>query len=150
MIRVLSLTIILIFLSCSKEDGQGSRSDVNSEPSTEKFDLAQIEVPLLDAEVYQSLITENKGKIIFINAWATWCVPCKEEFPDLVRLHETYTDMDVVFIGISVDFEDDIESKIKPFLSSQNAKFQNYVQNFKDPAKLTAAIRSIAIGERIE
>jgi thiol-disulfide isomerase/thioredoxin len=136
MIRILPLFIILFFFSCSKEDGQGRQSDENPEPNSEKINLAQIEVPLLDAEVYQSLITENRGKIIFINAWATWCVPCKDEFPDLVRLHNYYKNSDVVFIGISVDFEDQIESKVKPFLLSQNAGFQNYVQNFKDPADL--------------
>jgi thiol-disulfide isomerase/thioredoxin len=111
---------------------------IESKPSRNQVaaELTNIDVPLLDKEVFESLLEKNKGKVLFINTWATWCVPCKEEFPDLVRLQDHYKNSDVVFIGISVDLEDHIESMVKPFLQSQNVNFQNYVQNFKDPADL--------------
>ena len=73
---------------------------------------------------------------MFINTWATWCVPCKEEFPDLVQLADDYRDTDVVIIGISVDYPDEVETKIIPFLQKQNVNFPNYVQNFKKPEDL--------------
>lgn len=43
-----------------------------------------------------------KGKIILLNFWATWCHPCKEEIPDLIKLQEQYRD-DLVVLGFSVD-----------------------------------------------
>lgn len=51
-----------------------------------------------------------KGKIILLNFWATWCVPCKEEIPDLVTLQKQYND-DIVVLGFSVDDKaDDLKS----------------------------------------
>jgi thiol-disulfide isomerase/thioredoxin len=136
MIRVLLIVTLLFLFSCSGNDESKNREENKSATSTGTSELSKIDVPLLDANTFQSLITEHKGKVLFINTWATWCVPCKEEFPDLVRLHEYYMNSDVAFIGVSVDYKEDIESKIKPFLISQNAKFKNYVQNFKEPANL--------------
>jgi thiol-disulfide isomerase/thioredoxin len=43
-----------------------------------------------------------RGKVVFVNFWATWCPPCREEIPDLIRLQEKYKD-DVVVLGISED-----------------------------------------------
>jgi thiol-disulfide isomerase/thioredoxin len=136
MTRACLIVIILFLFSCSGKDGSEGKGENEPAINPGLSELSKIDVPLLEANNFQSLITEHKGKVLFINTWATWCVPCKEEFPDLVRLHEYYKNSDVVFVGISVDYKEDIESKIKPFLISQNAKFKNYVQNFKEPANL--------------
>lgn len=134
--RILLLLIILSFFSCSKDDQEGSTTHSKQEIKQTTTNLDAVDVSLLDADRFQALLDQYKGKVLFINTWATWCVPCKEEFPDLVRLQDHYKDDDVVFIGISVDFPDEIESKVKPFLHSQKVNFANYVQNFKDPAEL--------------
>jgi cytochrome c biogenesis protein CcmG, thiol:disulfide interchange protein DsbE len=48
-------------------------------------------------------LAEHRGKIVVVNFWATWCGPCREEIPDLVRVYEQYSGRDVVFAGISLD-----------------------------------------------
>ena len=50
-----------------------------------------------------NLKEDYKGKIVFLNFWATWCPPCKAEMPDIQELHEKYTtaDSDVVVLGIA-------------------------------------------------
>jgi thiol-disulfide isomerase/thioredoxin len=136
MIRILILILILSFFACSKDEGQKSQVKIKQDPKPSVSDLASIEVSILDANSFQTLINQHQGKILFINAWATWCVPCKEEFPDLVRLKDYYSDSDVVLVGISVDFPDEVESKVKPFLYSQKVNFPNFVQNFKNPEDL--------------
>ena len=51
-----------------------------------------------------------KGKVIFIDTWATWCGPCKEQIPFLKQLEHHYKERnDIVFVGISVDREKDKE-----------------------------------------
>lgn len=45
-----------------------------------------------------------KGKVIFLNFWATWCGPCKEEMPSMEALHQQFKDRDFVFLAISVDY----------------------------------------------
>ena len=136
MIRILLLIFALCFFSCTNENGNKSEGETNVNSNSTFLDLASIEVLPISPADFQPLINKYRGKILFINLWATWCVPCKEEFPDLVRLKEYYKNSDVVIIGISVDYPDEVESKIKPFLYSQKVNFPNFVQNFKDPVEL--------------
>ena len=44
-----------------------------------------------------------RGKVVVANFWATWCVPCKLEIPDLNRLHAQYASRGVVILGFNVD-----------------------------------------------
>jgi thiol-disulfide isomerase/thioredoxin len=51
-----------------------------------------------------------KGKVVFIDVWATWCGPCKEQFPHMKTLEEEYKDnSNIVFVGISLDRNKDKE-----------------------------------------
>ena len=45
-----------------------------------------------------------KGKVVFLNFWATWCGPCKEEMPSMEELCKQFKDKDFVFLTISVDY----------------------------------------------
>lgn len=55
-----------------------------------------------------------KGKVIFIDVWATWCGPCKEQIPFLKEVEEEYKDnTDLVFMGISIDRVNDREKWLK-------------------------------------
>ena len=97
-----------------------------------------ISVEKIEKVKLSKLIKERKGKILFLNLWATWCVPCREEFPSIVKLSEEYKDVD--FASISVDFPDEVDSKIIPFLKSNNAKFASYVNGFEGDDDLINAL----------
>ncbi|MBS3944443.1 MAG: redoxin domain-containing protein [Melioribacter sp.] len=94
----------------------------------------KIVVDTINKELLAKIIKERKGKPLFLNLWATWCVPCREEFPAINKLAEEYKDVE--FIGISVDFPEEVESKIIPFLKSQKAKFISYVNGFEGDEEL--------------
>jgi thiol-disulfide isomerase/thioredoxin len=98
----------------------------------------KIVVDTINKELLAKIIKERKGKPLFLNLWATWCVPCREEFPAINKLAEEYKDVD--FIGISVDFPEEVESKIIPFLKSQKAKFVSYVNGFEGDEELINAL----------
>lgn len=49
-----------------------------------------------------TLVAQNKGKVVMLNFFATWCPPCREEIPALVNLASKY-DGKVVIVGLSVD-----------------------------------------------
>ena len=113
--------------SCSSQQDQAGRNSKSTGDTVKKT-----EVMLLNEQQLQHLITQRNGKLLFLNVWATWCLPCREEFPDLVKLAESYSKKEVEFIGLSVDYPDEIESKILPFLEQIPVSFPIYVQNFDD------------------
>lgn len=48
-------------------------------------------------------LNDFKGKFVYIDVWATWCGPCKQEIPYLIKLEEKYRGKDIEFVSISVD-----------------------------------------------
>jgi thiol:disulfide interchange protein DsbD len=69
-----------------------------------------------------ALSTANwKGKVVVLNYWATWCVPCRSEIPEFNRIHDELGGKGVEVVGISMD-EDGAES-VKPFLKKNPMKY---------------------------
>lgn len=93
------------------------------------FSLSQVIRPIGDTGL-DSLIANRSGKILVLNIWATWCGPCKEEFPDLVKISRDLEKDKVEFAAISVDYPDEISSKIRPFLKKLNVPFTVFVSAF--------------------
>lgn len=48
-------------------------------------------------------LSDFRGKLVYIDVWATWCGPCRGQIPYLQMMEETYHDEDVVFLSLSVD-----------------------------------------------
>ena len=75
------------------------------------LDKADYNLKLIDKDGKTRSLEEFKGKVIFLNFWATWCPPCVAEMPSIDKLHEEMGD-DVAFVMVS--FDDDFE-KAKAF-----------------------------------
>ena len=57
-------------------------------------------------------LSQYRGRVVLLNFWATWCVPCRREIPSLAALHRDYQERGFVVLGVSVDKEVRL---IKPF-----------------------------------
>ena len=68
-------------------------------------------------------IASHTGRIVVLNFWATWCLPCREEMPLLDDLQNRYGDQSVVFIGASTD-DADTRGNIQPFLEEHGISFR--------------------------
>jgi thiol-disulfide isomerase/thioredoxin len=79
----------------------------------------------VDAKGLARAIAREKGKVVLVNFWATWCVPCREEFPDLVRLEAAYRDKGLAVLGVSTDLGKDL-SAVEKFLATHKPGFPNY------------------------
>jgi thiol-disulfide isomerase/thioredoxin len=102
-----------------------SRRDVPPEPP------APAEIVGLNEDGWQQVRARQRGRVLLVNFWATWCEPCREEFPALVRLHNTYRGRGLSLVAISMD-EPESVTEIKAFLKSEGAQFGSYRHNFRD------------------
>jgi thiol-disulfide isomerase/thioredoxin len=66
------------------------------------------ELVLADLKGQPQGLGQWRGKVLIVNYWATWCLPCREEMPGFSRLQDKYRDKGVQFVGISIDTADKI------------------------------------------
>ncbi|UTF51600.1 TlpA family protein disulfide reductase [Desulfomicrobium sp. ZS1] len=53
---------------------------------------------------FKNMVESNRGKVLIINFWATWCSPCVKEFPGLMNVRKEFTEDELAIIGISMDY----------------------------------------------
>jgi cytochrome c biogenesis protein CcmG/thiol:disulfide interchange protein DsbE len=85
---------------------------------------AGTKAPLLSLEDLngkKSELKQYRGKVVFLNFWATWCGPCREEMPSIEKLYKQFKDKDFVFLTISVDYAGIIP--VKDFIEKHRYTF---------------------------
>lgn len=80
--------------------------------------LAQSKLQPIDESGYPKLLATHKGKVVLTSFWATWCVPCRKEMPDLVKLSQKLAARGFDFVTISND-EPDREAAAVKLLQEQ-------------------------------
>lgn len=107
----------------------------------EKWAKANVVVETIDAAGVAALRKNDTKKVRLFNVWATWCGPCVEEFPQLVKTSRKFGLRDFEFITISLDDPDDLKTvkafldkngnalpgKLKPTLKAEGRNTNNYV-----------------------
>lgn len=86
----------------------------------------KVELNTIKLKGLHEAIAAHKGKIVVVDFWATFCIPCKKEFPNLVKLHKEHGDKGLVCISVTVDDPEEMERALK-FLTQQKAAFPNYL-----------------------
>ena len=94
----------------------------------------------INAEEMQALLKRDGARPLLVNYWATWCDPCREEFPDLVKIDKQYRPKDIDFIAISLDDLAELKTGVPKFLREMGAKMPNYLLSVSDPEP---AIKSV-------
>ncbi len=64
----------------------------------------------------------NKDTTYIVNFWATWCVPCVKELPYFEELNNKYANKKVKICLVSLDFPENVESRLVPFINKKNIK----------------------------
>ncbi len=101
--------------------------------------LAAAKIPQIDGAGIQKELAKRKGKVVVLNLWATWCAPCRQEFPGLVKLYNKYRAQGVDVIVVSVD-DVDAQAQVAEFLSRQKAKMPAFIKKPGDSEKFINAI----------
>lgn len=80
---------------------------------------------LIDAQRYQKLVEQYRGKPLLVNFWATWCEPCRHEYPMLNELAKQYAPQGLKVVGVSLDDDGDL-ILMRRFLARYSPVFPNY------------------------
>lgn len=75
-------------------------------------------LPALDGGTFR--LSEQRGKVVLVNFWATWCPPCLEEMPAMERLWRKHKDAGFVLVAVSVDAD---PQKVVPFATEHRLTF---------------------------
>ena len=98
--------------------------------------VTQIDLPALKR------LVRPKDKPLLINFWATWCGPCREEYPDLVKIDQEYRGK-IDFVTVSLDEPEDKDTAVPQFLNEMKAQMPSYllVTGGKDEAAMAIVSR---------
>lgn len=107
--------------------------------AAEAAKAGEVTLAEIDAKGIAELKKNGTKNLRLINVFATWCPPCKAEFPDLLKIHADYSAKGLEMILLSVD-DTDTKGKVLTFLKDRKATTKNYLINESDSDKLVAAI----------
>ena len=103
-----------VFSSCSRS----KQTEVSQSSSQLK---AAPDFTLKDANGSSVKLSDYRGKVVLLNFWATWCVPCKIEIPWFMEFEQQYKNKGFAVLGVAMD--DDGWAAVKPYMA---AKKMNY------------------------
>ena len=90
-------------------------------------------IQAINTDELRRLLKREAAGPLLVNFWATWCDPCRDEFPDLVKIDEQYRSKGLDFIAISLDDFADIKTQVPKFLQEMHASMPVYLLNVPDP-----------------
>ncbi|HEY1760119.1 MAG TPA: TlpA disulfide reductase family protein [Bryobacteraceae bacterium] len=93
-------------------------------------------VPL---EAYPRLIAAHKGHVVLVNFWATYCIPCRAEIPEMVKLADRLRARGLDFVSISAD-EPEQEPQARKFIVAAKVPGTLYIKSAEDDDKYAAGI----------
>jgi thiol-disulfide isomerase/thioredoxin len=108
----------------------GFKATLGDEKAPKATAEAEVKLVPVKWKGYLEQVASHKdAKLIVVDAWATWCVPCMKNFPHLVEMHEKYADKGLVAISLSLDDADKPKSvaAATKFLKEKKAVFTNLI-----------------------
>ncbi|HEX6983211.1 MAG TPA: TlpA disulfide reductase family protein [Balneolaceae bacterium] len=124
----LLLPVLLGVMACSSQNsGSGATEplpqlDPLSVPLYSAANEAKAKdftVTLVYGEQFQ--LSEQKGNVVLLNIWATWCAPCHVETPEFVDLYSKYRDDGLQILGVSIDKQG--KAVVKPFMEKYDVNY---------------------------
>ena len=147
-LRIVATIIVLAMLavfgatSCNSKDPETPASASTSKPVTSAAPEAApltLRPVVLDTEMQSTngepiKLSNYSGKVLVVNLWATWCGPCRNETPELVRLYKEYQSQGVEVVALSTE---------DPVRSAETV--QQFVRDYKVNYPVGWATREVAV-----
>src|SRR3989339_1959416 len=79
----------------------------------------------ITASELKAVLGNNKGKVVIVDLWATWCPPCRKEIPGFINLYKKYKDKGLEIIGVA--FDENGQEVVPPFMKAMGINYQVYL-----------------------
>jgi thiol-disulfide isomerase/thioredoxin len=136
---VLTLVVLAAFAafgvsSCNSTDNSSGKGTPVVQVAPEKVPAQPAAAPVLPPNVlgaeFKSVsgapirLSSYSGKVLILNFWATWCGPCRNEIPELVRLHKQYQAQGLEVVGLTTENPELSAEKVKDFVKEFNVDYK--------------------------
>ena len=110
----------------AKAETAAAPAETQTAPAADSGVGSNVTVKPADKSQIETAIQAHLGQVVFVDFWATWCGPCKEQFPHTVELAHKYKDQGLAVISVSCD-DADQQDEVLAFLKSKGADFDNLI-----------------------
>src|SRR5579864_1248141 len=104
---VVVLAVMLALVTADVSHSTPAQS-ASAKPAPKSGKSAAADLPLIDLAGYNQVLAKYHGKPLVVTFWATWCEPCRDEFPLLVDLAKQYAPQGLAVFGVSLDNDAEI------------------------------------------
>ncbi|MDH6456593.1 cytochrome c-type biogenesis protein [Fusobacterium sp. PH5-7] len=136
-IGIMTLSGFNLNILAAGQQPQNANADYIAKAEEPAKEAKEEKLPAYDFELKDQYgnthkLSDYKGKVVFLNFWATWCPPCREEMPHIEEIYKEYgyNKNDVIILGVASPAtaenpspQDESEEKIKAFLTKNNYTF---------------------------
>jgi thiol-disulfide isomerase/thioredoxin len=137
-ITSLALLAVVFLFSTANIFAQSTDKSPNEKTPDSAKPSVSPKVTLVNEVTIKELL-KPKNKPLLVNFWATWCIPCREEFPDLVELDKEFKGK-IDFITITLDDPAEIDRDVPKFLKEMNAEMPTYLLRTPDENAVISSI----------
>ncbi len=102
------------------------------EPIPSAQTVPTLEAEWIDLAGLNERLAAERGRVVVINFWATWCEPCREEFPHLIRLYERHSRRGLNLLSVSIDSPRVRDTEVRKFLGEQRPPFPVFIKTAGD------------------
>jgi thiol-disulfide isomerase/thioredoxin len=125
--KAMGMTMILLAVGTALAGPQATKTATVKDPE------------IIDLQGYQKLVAQYRGKPLLVNFWATWCEPCRHEYPMLNELAKQYAPRGLKVVGVSMDDDGDL-ILMRRFLARYKPIFPNYRKNAGEIGSFAQAV----------
>lgn len=137
-LRAAAILACAVFLSVGTATAQTKKNNRKTPAPKKQTAVNLPKVTQIDGEALKNLLEPN-GKPLLINFWATWCDPCREEFPDLVKIAVDYKGK-IDLLTVSLDDLADISGDVPKFLAQMKSDSPAYLLKVPDESEAIAVV----------
>jgi len=120
---LIAMLLLLPWLGCSRpERGAEPQKQSSSSGASAEQTLPAAEIRVGDQTDLARIIEENRGKVVLVDFWATWCPPCMELLPHTLELAKKYASRGVTVILVAINDPDEQADDVKSVLERNQAR----------------------------